>query len=127
MRYLLSEKADKFEAERHSRFLRTKIEGMVQRVRAIVRIELKNEKVNPVVRKRLMITPERFMETMVVKISLASLFRRYRNVRLRTLHECYEIVKKNTSKDQNIKDIAELLMADGQTDNASRKRMVGKK
>lgn len=89
--------------------------GLVKKLRKIIDWEIKKGKEIPSLYKlKYLVSSEEFLRRCFVRISLASLYRRYRQIRLDALTECICIAHQENNKDELIKKIRNKIIEVGE-------------
>ena len=102
---------EKIEQARHSRQQKHVAHQAVVRIRSIVNIEKrKKHRIDSSMRSNWMIPSTVWLERAMVRVSLASLLRRYRSIRMNALVDAMKIIKKGTSREDNVKDLQEMII-----------------
>lgn len=83
------------------------------------------KRIPPLFRIKYLVTPEQYMRKAFVKLSLASLYRRYRQVRMDALTECLCIAHKETDRDVLVAKIRDKIIEIG-TAHKETKKLKGK-
>ena len=113
----------KEENERETRIHERLADSIKRRAFNVVLAESKGKKVADKMYEKFMMTPSDFVERCFVKVSLACIYRRYRQVEMKTLVDALGIVgRADTLKDAQIA-ISERLRIVGKAHVDSQKRM----
>ena len=125
MSYLLDEpltRADRLQDERrHERFLAS----VMKRVRMAVRIENKKGRLSPVMQEKYLITPAELLEKCIVRISVATLYRKYRGIYIQALTEALAMVEQYDSKDELLKQLRHKIIEAGVAEKDSKREKLG--
>lgn len=97
------------EIERHSRYVRAISNGVVGRARAGVRLEI-NKKLPEQVLDTYIMKPRSWLKTVMVRISLEKLYRRYKCIRTRTLIEVLQAISKCKDEKEIISTVRQLVV-----------------
>src|SRR5690606_19708395 len=97
------------EIERHSRYVRAISNGVVGRARAGVRLEI-NKKLPEQVLDTYIMKPRNWLKTVMVRISLEKLYRRYKCIRARTLIEVLQAISKCKDEKEIISTVRQLVV-----------------
>lgn len=111
------------EAERDDRIGQRLIETIMNRARRVINLEAsKGKRLSENVRSKYLLSPEEYFDKAYIRISYASIIRRYRQIRLQALVDAMCIVQKETNKDELIKKLRELIIEVGQAHKESKKQ-----
>lgn len=95
------------------------------RIRAAIAVEARNKKpISNVLKMKYLIEPDEYFQRVFFKISLASLYRRYRRIRLETLVECISLAQKETNRDELVKKIRDKIIEVGATQREIKHRLA---
>jgi len=110
------------ENKREERLFKRFTDTIKRRAFNVVMAEYRGKKLPEKVYKKYMITPEEFLNRSFTKISIASLYRRYRQVELKTLVRCLGIVGRSDTLEQAKREIALELQRIGESHKDSKSR-----
>lgn len=118
----------KEEAIRQERLHTRVIKKQVDRLRRALRMEIsRGEELSLAHKDKFIMTPLEFISKSYTKISLANLYRRYRQIRIQALTECLAIVGQGGQREENKDAIRAKIHELGTAHKASAKRLESKK
>lgn len=111
------------EVARHLRFLARQSETIANRARSLVRTEItrKGKRGVDAICDKFIMTPRDYLKTAFMRISVLSLYHRYKAVRIHTLAEVLAMVQKTTNKENLIHDIRHLIVEAAQSTHVDKK------
>lgn len=102
--------AEEQETARSLKLIRRRLKSIVSRIRTVLRIEIHNGKtIDAAIRSKQMVPMSDFISRPQVRMSLKCLYRRYRDIRLRTLQEVLTISQVSVSRDETVGKIQSLM------------------
>lgn len=104
---------EQVEISRHRRYIRALSEGVANKARAAIRLELgrSNSKIPEAVIDQYVTKPRNWLKTVMVRVSIEKLYRRYKCIRIRTLTETLHVVEKAQTKAEIITELRKLIVA----------------